>query len=377
MIFTSESVTAGHPDKLCDQISDTAIDAFLRQDAQSRAVVECAVATGILFIAARYASGAPIDLPNLAREVIAAAGYLDGDFDARKCSILTSLTELAGGNNGSQPSVPSEHANVFGFACRDTDFLMPAPIVLAHRAAMALDTERHAACPWLAPDAKVQVAVEYDRGSARRVHSVSLHVSARNGEMTSARIAETQEIVGAALSRSSLRPDEKTSFRINPSDSVVLGGPAHHAGLTGRKNGIDLYGDFARQGAAALSGKDPSRIDRTGAYAARHAAKNLVAAGLADRCEVHLGFEIGLAEPVSVTIETFGTGACSDTELAQMVIAHFDFRPAAIEGRFALRARPSMDETGFYRKLAIYGHVGRPELDLPWEKLDMVEALGG
>lgn len=387
MIFTSESVTRGHPDKLCDQISDAAVDAFLSRDPSAHAVIECAVTRGVVFLAARFAAEATVDLPPLARDVIADAGYVDRSFDARKCSILTSFVELplstrtvlpdAGDDEGMDRLVAQDQANVFGYACRDTLDLMPLPISLAHRVARALDNAR-STTPSMSPDAKTQVSVVYRDGRPARLHSISL-IAADEGGADPHRFEErVRECADIALRDAELRADAATVINIRATDFYEIGGPQRHAGLTGRKSGIDGYGEFARQIGSALSGKDPSRISRTGAYAARHAAKNIVAARLADRCEVHLTYVIGAAQPISLGVETFGTGRIGDEQIAERVRASFDFRPAAIAVRLGLRTRPQeMGAKGFYRPLAAYGHFGRPDLDLPWEALDMVDALSG
>ncbi len=387
MIFTSESVTAGHPDKLCDQISDAAIDAFLRQDPSARANIECAVAAGVIFIAARFAADADIDLPTLAREVIAEAGYTDGRFDARKCSILTSFIELP--LTAREASISTlddqliesrpagDQANAFGYACRDTPELMPLPITLAHRLAQALDKARKTGLVWLSPDAKTQVSVEYKDGKPCRIHGVAITASTAPALSNSEIEEELRAIIEHALAGAAILmdPDSKVFLNLDAAQFDV-DGPARHAGLTGRKNGIDTYGEIARQSSAALSGKDPSRIDRIGAYAARYAAKNIVAAGLADRCEVHLSYAIGQASPLSVSVDTFGCGPLFDAELARRLRRHMDFRRAAIEHRFALRSQPATKKNGrFYRPLAVYGHFGRPDLNLPWEATDLAKAL--
>lgn len=386
MIFTSESVTSGHPDKLCDQISDAAIDAFLRQDAAARAVVECAVATGIVFLAARFAADAIVDLPGLARTVIADAGYVGAHFNARNCSILTSIVELP--IDTREPLLPApddaaidrrvahEQANVFGYACRETPELMPMPVSLAHRLARAIDEARGSGMTWLSPDAKTQVTVEYRHSRPVRIHGISLTAAVE----PDAPAVDVEERLRAlafdALAEGALMPDAQTTVHVIAGGLYEIGGPARHAGLTGRKNGIDTYGEIARQSGAALSGKDPSRIDRTGAYAARHAAKNVVAAGLADRCEVHLAYAIGQARPLSLSVETFGTGCRPDDAIAKRLAAVLDFRPLAISHRFGLRTRPAAaGERGFYRPLAAYGHFGRTDLDLPWEATEVAEAL--
>jgi S-adenosylmethionine synthetase len=386
MIFTSESVTSGHPDKLCDQISDAAIDAFLLQDSQARATVECAVATGVVFLAARYAADAAIDLPALTRKVIADVGYVEGRFDARSCSILTSFVELpheqrelplaALDNEAIDGCVALDQANVFGYACRETPAFMPLPISLAHRLARALDEARRHGMSWLSPDAKTQVSVEYRNFRPIRIHAISLTA----GLGPDAPGAEAEErlraIAAEALAHDERGPDARTLIHVNAGGLYEVGGPARHAGLTGRKNGIDSYGEIARQSGAALSGKDPSRIDRTGAYAARHAAKNIIAAGLADRCEVHLAYTIGQARPLSLSVQTFGEGRIGDDVIAKRLAAVLDFRPAAIAQRFGLRTRPAgAGERGFYRPLAVYGHYGRDDLTLPWEATDAADAL--
>jgi S-adenosylmethionine synthetase len=385
MIFTSESVTAGHPDKLCDQISDAAIDAFLRQDPAARAVVECAVATGVVFLAARFAADAVVDLPALARKVIGDVGYLEGRFAARDCSILTSFTELPKDAGEPQLSelddaaidrqVARDQANVFGYACRETSELMPLPISIAHRLARAIERAR-SALPWLLPDAKTQVSIEYRNHRPIRIHGISITAAA---DPARTEVEEPLRAVAMdALTDCELEPDADMQININAGGAYDVGGPARHAGLTGRKNGIDTYGEIARQSGAALSGKDPSRIDRVGAYAARHAAKNVVAAGLAERCEVHLAYAIGQARPLSLSVDTFDTGRVPDPEIARRLAAALDFRPAAIVHRFGLRTRPAAaGERGFYRPLAVYGHVGRSDLDLPWEATDAVDALRG
>lgn len=388
LVFTSESVTAGHPDKLCDQISDAAIDAFLSQDAGARAVIECAVATGVVFIAARYAADASVDLTSLARRVIADAGYLGQPFDARKCSILTNVSELPlamrsavlapAGDPAALEHPAEDQANAFGYACRDTPELMPAPISLAHRLAQALDAARRAGAAWLSPDGKTQVSVEYRLGRPLRIRAISLTVALTADRFRQEIDERLRFLALEALKDGGLAPDAETEFHINAGRAYEGGGPEHHAGLTGRKTGIDTYGEIARHSGAALSGKDPSRIDRTGAYAARHAAKNVVAAGLAERCEVHVAYAIGRAQPLSVSVETFGSGRVSDREITRRLLRVADFRPAVIERRFALRTRPGTGgNNGFYRPLAVYGHFGRPGLALPWEATDLADALRG
>jgi S-adenosylmethionine synthetase len=383
-IFTSESVTPGHPDKLCDQISDAAVDAFLEQDESARIVVECAIATGILFISARFAADANVDMPSLARGVIAEVGYADDSFDARTCSILTSFTPIDGvapARTARAESEPAqEQVNAFGFACRETPQLMPLPIALAHKLARALHGARSHGAEWLSPDGKTQVAVQYRQGRPARIHSVTLTAAASAKAVKPARVQEAMRelVVREAFRDEPLAPDAQSEIYVNPGGLHLVGGPAKHSGLTGRKNGIDTYGEYARQSGAALSGKDPSRIDRIGAYAARYAAKNLVAAGLAEACEVHLAYSIGVAEPISVWVNAFDTSRQPPDEIRRRLLRVIDFRPGAIERRFALRARAqAAGEAGFFRRLAVFGQMGRDDLDLPWEQTDLAEALRG
>jgi S-adenosylmethionine synthetase len=386
MIFTSESVTTGHPDKLCDQISDAAIDAFLARDPGARAVVECAVATGVVFLAARYAANAVIDLPALARKVIGEAGYSGGRFDARSCSILTSFAELPMETRVPPFSTPDEEAieryvaeeqaNAFGYACRETPELMPLPISLAHRLARALEQAHRGGISWLSPDGKTQVSVEYRGSRPVRIHGISLTAAVEPGTPEITVQEQLRAIALDALVGGEIGPDARMHVHINAGARYEIGGPARHAGLTGRKTGIDTYGEIARQSGAALSGKDPSRIDRTGAYAARHAAKNVIAAGLAERCEVHIAYAIGQIRPLSLSVETFGTGREPDAIIAKRLASAFDFRPAAITHRFGLRTQPAASQgRGFYRPLAVYGHFGRTDLDLPWEATGAADAL--
>jgi S-adenosylmethionine synthetase len=388
-IFVSESVTPGHPDKLCDQISDAAVDAFLRQDERARVAVECAIATGIVFLAAHFAAEATVDLSALARTVIADAGYTGDSFNARNCSILTNLTARPASERAEAEPAPEddaaieavvagEQANLFGYACRETEELMPLPISLAHRLARQLDRARREDADFLAPDGKTQAAVEYRGGSPIRIRAITVTtaVAAHAPKREVLVDAIRKLVIEPAFADCPIAPDQGTELHVNPGGPYVVGGPALHAGLTGRKNGIDTYGEFSRQSGAALSGKDPSRVDRIGAYATRHAAKNIVAARLAERCEVHLAYSIGQARPVSLNVETFGTGRMPDEEIAARLDRIIDFRPAAITRRFALRtASRKAGRAGFYRRLAVYGQIGRSDIELPWESLDAVEAL--
>ena len=389
-IFTSESVTEGHPDKLCDQISDAVVDSYLQKDPFAQVVTECVASTGILFIAARFAAQAAVDIPAVARRVIGEIGYRQPGFDAESCSILTSFTELPAGEHEAvdergldddaiEAIAAKNQVTVFGFACRQTASLMPLPVVLAHRLARRLAAVRLTGLlRYLAPDGKTQVAVQYADGRPHRIHGLTLIVALDPERAPGpARVDRDlrEAVIEAVFADEPIRPDAQTRVLINPGGPFVIGGPAMHAGLTGRKTAIDTYGEYARHSGAALSGKDPTRIDRVGAYAGRYAAKTVVAAGLADECEVQLSYSIGLARPVSVHVETFGTGRIADREIAARVVRHFDFRPAAIIAAFDLRRAPSIVKGGFYRRLASYGHVGRMDIGLPWERTDKAERL--
>jgi S-adenosylmethionine synthetase len=386
-MFTSESVTEGHPDKLCDQISDAIVDRFLQQDPYARIITECAVSTGIVFIAARFEPSANVDFTNIARQVIEQVGYHKTEFNGKNCSILTSLTELP----------PEEHhlfdekilsdaeiekitvtnqATVFGFACNQTYNFMPLPIWLAHKLARQIsEVRKQKILPYLTPDGKTQVGVEYKNRRPYRIHSITVIASQNQSakpDLQQLRDDIRETVIAPVFANEAIKPDAKTRIFINPDGRFIIGGPTTHAGLTGRKNAIDTYGEYSKHSGSALSGKDPVRIDRIGAYAARYAAKNVVAAKLADECEVQLSYSIGLSRPVSVQVETFGTGKISDEEITAILEKHFDFRLAGIIKQFNLRFLPSLTKGGFYRQLAAYGHVGRSDIELPWEKVDKV-----
>jgi S-adenosylmethionine synthetase len=388
-VFVSESVTEGHPDKLCDQISDAILDQFLREDPFARAIIECAVSTGVVFIDARYRSSAVVDIPHVTRHVIAQVGYDQKDFNPKTTSIMTSLNELTSDeprpderslSEAGIDAISARHpATVFGYACTQTPAYLPLPIYLAHKLARRLSTVRLThQLSYLRPDAKTQVGIEYRNKQPARIHSITLlasHVREPLPRADQMRADLIAQIIQPAFADEPLRPDADTRIFINPEGPIPLGGPVLHAGLTGRKNAIDTYGEYARHAGAALSGKDPLRIDRIGAYAARHAAKNVVAAGLASECEVTLCYTIGQARPVSIQVETFGTGRTTETEIASRLERHFDFRPAGIVRRFNLRHLPGSQKGGFYRKLSAYGHVGRLDIGLPWELTDQVRDL--
>jgi S-adenosylmethionine synthetase len=388
-MFTSESVTEGHPDKLCDQISDAIVDHFLMQDPYARLRIESAVSSAIVFIAGHFATKGKVDLTHVARKVIKRIGYDHPDFNSKSCSILTAP-------QGSPPDkyfVFDEHklsdeeiekiaektqATLFGFACDQTSAFMPLPIWLARQLSKELSDLRHQkSLPYLMPDGKVQVGVEFEDRRPVRIHSISITASQRNAKDPSLKTLEfdmREKVIGPVFADEPIKPDKKTRIFINP-DGPFLGGPVYHSGLTGRKNALDTYGLYSRHSGNALSGKDPSRIDRVAVYAARHAAKNVVAAGLASECEVTLSYSIGITRPVSLQVETFGTGKILDSEIRERIKKAFDFRLAAILRDFNLRHLPKLNPDGFYQKLAANGHFGRMDMDLPWEKTDRVDLL--
>lgn len=385
-MFTSESVTEGHPDKLCDQISDAIVDHFLEQDPYARVIAECAVATGVIFIATHYASTAVVDLPEVARRVIRQAGYLTGEFNADECTILTNVRELprleaevvderAMTDEALYALVSRDQVTVFGFACDQSAALMPLPIYFAHRLAQRLaHVRQRRELAYLSPDGKTQVGIEYHNRRPTRIHSITVtaaQLSADTPRAATLRDDLMEQVIWPAFEDQPLRPDNKTHIFVNPGGVLVGGGPAVHAGLTGRKTAIDSYGEYCRHSGAALSGKDPGRIDRIGAYAARYAAKQVVAAGLAQECEVQLSYAIGQAAPISVQVETFGTGRMDDAQIAEKLLAQIDFRVGGIIGHFGLRQLPAKIPN-VYRQLAAYGHVGRLDLNLPWECTDNV-----
>jgi len=385
-VFTSESVTEGHPDKLCDQISDAIVDHFLALDPFSRIIAECAVSTSIVFLAARFDSRAVVDFTRLAREVISQVGYNKSAFNAKSCSIITSLKELPSeeGNFVQDEKTMSDEeierrpvknqVTVFGFACNHTAASMPLPIWLAHKLSRKLSSVRlQKILPYLEPDGKTQVGIEFADRKPVRVHSITIIASQNRQDSTELKtlsddIRET--VILPVFQDEEIKPDDKTRIFINPDGPFLTGGPSVHSGLTGKKTAVDTYGEYARQSGAGLSGKDPTRIDRVGVYAARYAAKNVIAAGLAEECEVQLCYSIGLSGPVSVQVETFGTGTIADDQIAARIIKHFDFRLAGIIKQFSLRFLPSIIKGGFYRKLSVYGHVGRMDIGLPWELTD-------
>jgi S-adenosylmethionine synthetase len=385
-VFTSEAVTPGHPDKLCDQISDAIVGRFLRQDAHARVSAECAVSTSIVFLSVKLSSAATVNVADVARSVIRDAGYVGPTgFADQSCAVMNSIHEHRAKitRSDARPDVleqltSEDQATVFGFACRHTPMLMPLPIWLARRLSVQLDlARRQGEIPYLAPDGKTQVGVEFRKRQPYRIHSVTIVASHHEGiTLEQLRQDVHERVLGVVFDDEEIRPDPDTRISINPDGAFIDGGPEYHAGLTGRKNGMDTYGEFARSSAAALSGKDLLRVDRLGAYAARYAAKNVVLGGLADQCEVQLSYSIGLASPVSIQVETYGTARISEDEIAKRLQAKVDFRVGALLQRFQLADGGLTHDGELLRKLAAGGHFGRPDLTLPWEATDLAQQLG-
>ena len=380
-IFTSESVTEGHPDKVCDQISDGVLDAILAQDPTARVACECAATTGMVVVMGEITTECYVDIPAVARKTLNQIGYdsPEAGFNGNTCAVLTAIDEQSpdiamGVNNAyedAEQTGAGDQGMMFGFACDETDVLMPAPIEYAHQLSRALTRARKSGkLPWLRPDGKSQVSVQYgEKGEVERFDTVV--ISTQHSDEISIgdlREAVIEEIIKPTLPANLV--DGETKFRVNPTGRFVIGGPVGDTGLTGRKIIVDTYGGYASHGGGAFSGKDPTKVDRSAAYMARYVAKNLVAAGLAKKCQIELAYAIGVARPVSVLVETFGTGKLPDEELSRLVERVFDLRPAAIIRTLDLR-RP------IYGQVAAYGHFGRADLDLPWEKTDMVETLLG
>lgn len=386
-LFTSESVTEGHPDKICDQISDSVLDAILEQDPNARVACETSVTTGLVLVAGEITTSCYVDIPKVVRETIREIGYTRAKFgfDAETCAVLTSIDEqspdIAQGVNQALEAREGQMTDeeieaigagdqglMFGFAVNETPELMPLPISLAHKLALRLtEVRKNDTLEYLRPDGKTQVTVEYEGDKPVRIDTIVIstqHAPEVSLEQIKADLIENviKPIVPVELL------DEKTRYLINPTGRFVIGGPQGDAGLTGRKIIVDTYGGYARHGGGAFSGKDPTKVDRSAAYAARYVAKNIVAAGLADKCEVQLAYAIGVAQPVSINVDTFDTGKVDEEVLVELIRKHFDLRPAGIIKQLDLR-KP------IYRKTAAYGHFGRTDLDLPWERTDKAETL--
>ena len=406
-LFTSESVTEGHPDKVCDQISDAILDEFLTKDPSSRVAAETLATTGMVLVSGEITSNCYVDISQIVRNTVRNIGYegiQGGGFDCDTCSVLTSIDEqscdIAGGVNkafetrseNADTSV-SETENIgagdqgimFGYACDETPELMPLPISLAHKLSYRLtQVRKEGLLTYLRPDGKSQVSVEYVEGKPSRIDTVLLstqHAAEINGISDNSKIQEIiyndlkKHVVDHVFETESIKLDSETKILINPSGRFVVGGPQGDTGLTGRKIIVDTYGGYSRHGGGAFSGKDPTKVDRSAAYAARWVAKNIVKAGLAEKCEIELAYAIGRAQPVSVLVDTFDTGKISDEELSKIVSETFDLRPAAIIKQFDLRNLPAKNGGKFYQKLAAYGHVGREDFFVPWEQTDMAEVL--
>ena len=406
-LFTSESVTEGHPDKVCDQISDAILDEFLTKDPKSRVAAETTVTTGMALVCGEITSNCYVDIPSVVRNTIKSIGYNGeegGGFDYKTCAVLTSIdeqsTDIAGGVNKALET-RSDNADtskdetldigagdqgiMFGFACDETPELMPLPISLAHKLAFQLSKVRKdRTVNYLRPDGKSQVTVEYVDGKPKRIDTIVIstqHDPEINGESDNQKIQAIiredmlKYVIEPVFANQEIKPDSTTKYLINPSGRFVIGGPQGDAGVTGRKIIVDTYGGYARHGGGAFSGKDPTKVDRSAAYAARWVAKNIVAAGLAKQCEVELAYAIGVSRPVSVLVDTFSTGKIDDECIAKLVNENFDLRPAAIIKQFDLRNLPAKNGGKFYQKLAAYGHIGRMDFEVPWEDTSMAAKL--
>jgi S-adenosylmethionine synthetase len=387
LMFTSESVTEGHPDKMCDQISDAVLDACLEQDPFSRVACETATKTGFVLLLGEITTHAYVNFDELVRRVVTDIGYDSSEkgFDGNTCGVQSAIAsqspDIALGVDHSMEDKAGEMSNdaiervgagdqgmMFGFACNETDVLMPMPIYLAHNLSRKLaQTRRDGTLPWLRPDGKSQVTIEYAYGRPRRVDTVLVSTQ-HSPDVSHAEIAEsvTEAVIMTTIPGAMI--DSQTKIFINPTGRFVIGGPMGDAGVTGRKIIVDTYGGMGRHGGGAFSGKDPTKVDRSAAYAARWVAKNVVAAGLADRCEIQLAYAIGVAKPLSINVETFGTSKIADDDIVKLINAHFDLRPGAIIRDLNLR-RP------IYRATAAYGHFGRTDIDAPWENTSKAEIL--
>lgn len=383
--FTSESVTEGHPDKICDAISDSILDAILEKDPNARVACETATTTGLVLVMGEITTSTYVDIQSVVRDTVREIGYTRAKFgfDADTCSVLTAINEqskdialgvdkaleLKEGNEDRYNLIGAgDQGLVFGFACNQTDTYMPLPIYLAHKLSRRLtEVRKNGSLDYLRPDGKTQVTIEYDGFKPLRVDTVVVS-SQHSPEVSTEKLREDikREVIKQIIPKELL--DENTKYYINPTGRFEIGGPMGDSGLTGRKIIVDTYGGYGRHGGGAFSGKDPTKVDRSASYAARHAAKNIVAAGLADELEIGISYAIGVAKPLSIYVNSFGTGKVSDEELAVIIQKHFDLRPLAIIEKFDLR-RP------IYKKTSSYGHFGREDVEFPWEKLDMVDQL--
>jgi S-adenosylmethionine synthetase len=396
-LFTSESVTEGHPDKVCDQISDSILDAILSQDPEARVACETLASTGLVVISGEITTSAQVNYSEIARKTIAEIGYTDPSlgFSSETCSVLVALNkqspdisqgvteslEIRSGNSNDELANSigaGDQGLMFGYACNETPELMPLPIAIAHRLALKLSEIRKTGqLEYLRPDAKTQVTVEYDdKGKPVRLDTILISTQhSENAKLEQIQTDLKLLVIEPVLERYSLNIDSQTKIIINPSGRFVIGGPHGDAGLTGRKIIVDTYGGYARHGGGAFSGKDPTKVDRSAAYAARYIAKNIVAAGLAKQCEIQISYAIGMAHPVSISVFTQGTGILPDEELAKLVNEHFDLRPWSIIQKFDLRNLPKKNNGTFYRKLASYGHFGRIDIEIPWENTSEANTL--
>ena len=384
-LFTSESVTEGHPDKICDQISDAVLDSILEKDPTARVACETAVTTGMVLVMGEISTSCYVDIPKVVRKTIREIGYdrAKYGFDCDTCSVLTSIDEQSGdiamgvdealeSRAGTKDDVEAVGAGdqgmMFGYATNETPEFMPSPIAMAHRLSRRLtEVRKNETLPYLRPDGKTQVTVEYDGNKAVRVHTILISTQhSEDVDNDTIRRDLIEQVIKYVIPAELL--DEETMIYINPTGRFVIGGPQGDTGLTGRKIIIDTYGGYSRHGGGAFSGKDPTKVDRSAAYAARYVAKNIVAAGLADKCEIELAYAIGVAKPLSIFIDTFGTGKVSEEKLVELVNKNFDLRPGAIIRDLDLR-KP------MYKQVAAYGHFGRTDIDLPWERTDKAEVL--